>query len=65
MTFPHGLRALDHREFRRFFAAQLVALIGSWMQTVAQSWLIIGSISEAWGVSRAFLSMGSFARWRA
>lgn len=41
MPFPHGLRALNHREYRRFFVAQLVALVGSWMQTVAQSWLVL------------------------
>src|SRR2546428_13572725 len=39
MRFPHGLRALNHRDFRRFYAAQLVALVGGWMQTVAQAWL--------------------------
>jgi predicted MFS family arabinose efflux permease len=41
MTFPRGLRALNHAQFRRFFSAQLVALTGSWMQTVAQSWLVL------------------------
>jgi predicted MFS family arabinose efflux permease len=41
MTFPRGLRALNHDEFRRFFSAQLLALTGGWMQTVAQSWLVL------------------------
>ena len=41
MLFPTGLRALNHRDFRRFFLAQLVALVGTWMQTVAQSWLVL------------------------
>ena len=41
MTFPHGLRALNHGDYRRFYAAQLVALVGSWMQAVAQSWLVL------------------------
>ena len=41
MTFPRGLRALNHDEFRRFFSAQFLSLIGSWMQTVAQSWLVL------------------------
>lgn len=41
MTFPRGLRALNHAQFRRFFWAQLIALTGSWMQTVAQSWLVL------------------------
>ena len=33
-------RALQHRNFRLFLAGQLVSLIGTWMQNVAQSWLI-------------------------
>lgn len=41
IRFPQGLRALNHLEFRRFFLAQLGALTGSWMQTVAQSWLVL------------------------
>ncbi len=41
MRFPHGLRALNHRDFRRFYAAQLLALVGGWMQTVAQAWLVL------------------------
>src|SRR5213596_2315228 len=41
MRFPHGLRALAHRDFRRFYAAQLLALVGTWMQTVAQAWLVL------------------------
>jgi predicted MFS family arabinose efflux permease len=41
VKFPHGLRALNHGDYRRFYAAQLVALIGSWMQSVAQSWLVL------------------------
>ncbi|HVQ23087.1 MAG TPA: MFS transporter, partial [Candidatus Saccharimonadia bacterium] len=30
-----------HRNFRLFFAGQLVSLIGTWMQTVAQGWLVL------------------------
>ena len=41
MAFPHGLRALNHAPFRSFFLAQLVALVGAWMQTVSQSWLVL------------------------
>ncbi len=36
----HPLRALRHRNFRLFFAGQLISLTGTWMQQVAQSWLI-------------------------
>lgn len=41
MLFPSGLRALNHRDFRRFFAAQLGALVSGWMHTVAQAWLVL------------------------
>jgi MFS family permease len=34
------IRALAYRDFRLFLAGQLVSLIGTWMQTVAQSWLV-------------------------
>jgi MFS family permease len=34
------LRALHHRNFRLFFAGQLISLIGTWMQNIAQSWLV-------------------------
>src|SRR5574341_2359004 len=41
MPLPTWLRAFRHADYRRFFAAQLVAQIGTWMQTVAQSWLVL------------------------
>ena len=33
-------RALRHRNFRIFFSGQLFSLIGTWIQTVAESWLV-------------------------
>src|ERR1700758_5434280 len=33
-------RALRHRNFQLFFGGQIISLVGTWMQTVAQSWLI-------------------------
>ena len=33
-------RALRHRNFQLFFGGQLISLVGTWMQTVAQSWLV-------------------------
>ncbi len=41
MAFPSGLRALNHRDFRLFFTGQLISLIGTWMQSVGQSWLVL------------------------
>jgi MFS family permease len=40
MPWPHPLRALRHPNLRRFFAGQSVSLVGSWMQQVAQGWLV-------------------------
>ncbi|HMA37015.1 MAG TPA: MFS transporter [Chloroflexia bacterium] len=36
-----GFRALRHRNYRLFFFGQLVSLIGTWMQSVAQGWLVL------------------------
>lgn len=33
-------RALKHRNFRLFFLGQIISLTGTWMQSVAQSWLV-------------------------
>ena len=38
--WPATIRALRHRNFQLFFAGQLISLVGTWMQTVAQSWLV-------------------------
>ncbi len=34
-------RSLRHRNFRLFWSGQLVSLVGTWMQTVAQAWLVL------------------------
>src|SRR5207253_2639224 len=34
------LRALAHRNFRLFFVGQGVSLVGTWMQSLAMSWLV-------------------------
>ena len=41
MPWPNGLRALAHRDYRLFWAGQLVSLCGTWMQSVGQSWLVL------------------------
>jgi MFS family permease len=38
--WPTTFRALRHRNFRLFWFGQLISLTGSWMQMVAQGWLI-------------------------
>ncbi len=37
---PALVRALRHRNYKLFFSGQLVSLVGTWMQSVAQSWLV-------------------------
>ena len=37
---PGMLRALRHRNFQLFFSGQMISLVGTWMQTIAQSWLV-------------------------
>lgn len=45
-TAPSGrkispiLRAFKHRNYRLFFGGQFISLTGTWMQSVAQSWLV-------------------------
>jgi predicted MFS family arabinose efflux permease len=46
MSVPAGLRAFRHRDFRVFFTGQAVALVGSWMQQVAQAWLVLSLTSS-------------------
>ena len=38
---PGRLGAFRHRDFRLFWGGQLVSLIGTWMQSVGQSWLVL------------------------
>ena len=40
MISKHTFRSLRHRNFRIYYLGQLVSLNGTWMQSVAQAWLI-------------------------
>ncbi len=40
--------ALRHRNFRLFWFGQLISLIGTWMQTTAQAWLVLQLTHSAW-----------------
>src|SRR5215469_11652296 len=51
-----AFRALRHRNFQLFFSGQLISLTGTWMQNIAQAWLVyrlsgsslqLGSVSFA------------------
>ncbi len=39
-AFAALLRVFRHRNYRLYFAGQLVSLMGTWMQNVAQGWLV-------------------------
>jgi MFS family permease len=39
-NMPTRFRAMQHRNFQLFIAGQLISLIGTWMQTTAQLWLV-------------------------
>jgi MFS family permease len=40
ITFE-GARAFRHRNYRLFFGGQAISLVGTWMQQVAQGWLVL------------------------
>ena len=44
------LRAMQHADFRRFVAGQGISLIGTWMQTIAEGWLVFELTHSAFAV---------------
>jgi MFS family permease len=52
----HLLRAFRHRNYQLFFAGQLISLTGTWMQSVAESWLVYRLTG-----SSALLGVSAFA----
>jgi MFS family permease len=60
-------RSLHNRNYRLFFSGQLVSVVGTWMQTVAQSWLVLTLTHSglALGLTAAlqFLPMLLFGVW--
>jgi MFS family permease len=47
LSLTTTFRALRHRNFQLFFSGQLISLIGTWMQSVAQSWLVYKMTNSA------------------
>src|SRR3954451_16001876 len=43
-----SLRALSNRNFRAFFIGQVVSTVGTWMQMLAQDWLVL-QLSDSGG----------------
>jgi len=46
-------RALKHRNFQLFIVGQLISLIGTWMQNLAQQWLV-------WSLTKSAFLLGLF-----
>ncbi|MGC8793626.1 MAG: MFS transporter [Bryobacteraceae bacterium] len=53
-AWPELFRALRHRNFRLFVCGQLVSLVGTWMQSVAQSWLMYRLTHSEWLLGAAW-----------
>jgi MFS family permease len=47
VTLATSFRSLRHRNFRLYWSGQLISLIGTWMQSVAQGWLMHRLTSSA------------------
>ncbi len=62
ISFHQAFRAFGHRNYRIFFAGQIISLIGTWLQTTAEGWLVysLSGSSVALGMIR-FSSMLPFA----
>jgi MFS family permease len=67
-ALPKTFAALRHRNYRLYFAGQLISLIGTWMQNVAQAWLVyaitgsplyLGIVSFASSIAPLTLSVGA------
>jgi len=50
----HTFRALRHRNFRLFISGQIISLVGTWMQNVAQSWLVYRLSHSEWLLGAAW-----------
>ena len=54
VRFVAAGRALRHRNFRLFFFGQLISVTGTWMQSVAQGWLLVTLV----GTKQAIVYLG-------
>jgi MFS family permease len=41
LAMGQGFTAVRHRNFRLYWIGQIVSLVGTWMQTVSQPWLVL------------------------
>lgn len=56
----YGFGALTHRNFRLFFFGQTISLTGTWMQSIAQGWLVLTLTNSPFyvGLVSALSSLG-------
>src|ERR1700730_8245639 len=47
-SFLRTFIALRHRNFRLFWFGQMISLIGTWMQSIGQAWLVLTLTHSAW-----------------
>jgi MFS family permease len=47
LSLPNGFSALQHRNYRLYFFGQAVSVTGTWMQSLAMSWLVLTLTSSA------------------
>lgn len=68
LELPSTFSALQYRNYRLFFTGQLISLIGTWMQNVAQAWLVyaltnspfyLGVVSFAASIPTLALTLGA------
>ena len=50
-NFKSNFPALTHRNFRLYFIGQCISLIGTWMQSIGQSWLVLSLTKSTFLIS--------------
>lgn len=59
LSLPNGFSALQHRNYRLYFFGQAVSVTGTWMQSLAMSWLVLSLTSSA--IKLALVNVLQFA----
>lgn len=57
-SWPTTFQALRHRNFQLFWTGQLISLIGTWMQSLAQQWLVNSLARSEFHVENTSLYLG-------
>ncbi len=59
LALPNGFSALKHRNYRLYFFGQAVSVTGTWMQSLAMSWLVLTLTTSA--IKLALVNVLQFA----